>query len=152
MLEADFSAMLADLGLMLERASNPLPVLTRIGASEVENVRARIKQSKLSPWGDNWAPWATSTAKERARKGNAEQGLLWDTGDLLDSINAVANIYGPGHGTLDVGSDLDYAGYLQDGTEKMPARPYLGWNEATLAFYEAMMVGFVEFGTETALL
>lgn len=152
MLEANLTAALEQLGLMMQRAANPLPVLTRIGASEVENVKARIKSTKTSPFGDAWAPWRPGTAKERQRKGNASQGLLWDTGDLLDSIRAVANVYGPGHGTLDVGSDMSYAGFLQDGTRKMVAREYLGWNEATFAVYEMMLVGWMEFGTETALL
>ncbi len=150
MLEANFTAALEQVGLMLARAADPLPVLTRIGASEVENVKARIKDSKTSPWGDSWAPWAPSTAAHRQRKGNADLGLLFDEGDLYASIRAVANVYGPGHGTLDVGSDLAYAGFLQDGTEKMVARQYLGWNEATFPFYELMLAGFIEFGTETA--
>ena len=148
MLEANLTAALEQVGLMLKRASNPLPVLTRIGASEVENVKARIRSSKISPWGDSWAPWAPSTARERQRKGNAEQGLLFDTGALLDSIHAVANVYGSGHGTLDVGTSLDYAGFLQDGTEKMVARKYLGWNETVFPFYELMLAGFIEHGTE----
>ena len=152
MLEANLTAALEQIGLMLERSANPLPALTRIGASEVENVRARIKSSKTSPWGDAWAPWRPGTAKERERKGNASQGLLWDSGDLLASIHAVANVYGPGHGTLDVGSDVSYAGFLQDGTEKMVAREYLGWNEATFPFYEQMLTGFIAFGSETAQL
>ena len=155
MLEVSLTEVLEQIGLMLQRAANPLPVLTRIGASEVENIRAAITTDKTSPWGDAvapWAPWAPSTAKERTRKGNADQGLLWDSGALLESIRAVANVYGPGHGTLDVGSDLDYAVFLQDGTEQMPARKYLGWNEHTFPFYELMLVGWMEFGSEMALL
>jgi hypothetical protein len=150
MLEANFTAALEQVGLMLARAANPLPAITRIGASEAENVKARIKSSKRTPWGNNWAPWAPSTAKERQRKGNTDLGLLFDEGDLYNSIRAVANVYGPGHATLDIGSDLSYAGFLQDGTEKMAARQYLGWNPAVFPFYELMLDGFIEFGNETA--
>jgi phage gpG-like protein len=153
MLEVSLTEALEQIGLMLERAADPLPVLTRIGASEVENVRAAITQDKTSPWGDDWAPWAPSTAAHRERKGNADQGLLWDEGDLLRSIRAETHMYGDvGYSTLDVGSDLDYAVFLQDGTDRMPARKYLGWNEHTFAFYELMLMGWMEFGSEMALL
>ena len=153
MLEVSLTEALEQLGLMLQRADNPLPVLTRIGASEVENIRAAITTDKTSPWGDAWAPWAESTAEHRERKGNAGQGLLWDEGDLLRSIRAETHMYGDvGYATLDVGSDLDYAVFLQDGTEHMPARKYLGWNEHAFVFYELMLMGWMEFGNETALL
>lgn len=151
MLEANFADVLNEIGLMLARSRNPLPILSRIGASEVENVRERIRSEKDSPFGEPWAPWAPSTAKARERKGNAARGLLFDDGDLLRSIHAEANVYGPGHGTLDIGSDLDYAIFLQDGTEFMPARPYLGWNEHTFPFYELMLSDWIEFGTSRAL-
>jgi len=146
MLEADLSLILNEIGLMLERSHNLQPVLARIGASEVENVRERIQSEKDSPWGDPWEPWAPSTAQHRRHKGNDALGLLFDEGDLLRSIRAETHLYGP-HGTLDIGSDLDYALYLQDGTEYMPARPFLGWNNHTFPFYELMLAEWVEFGT-----
>ena len=156
MLEVSLTEAIEQIGLMLKRAANPLPVLTRIGASEVENVRALITNDKTSPWGDAsepWAPWAPSTAAYRERKGNADQGLLWDDGDLLRSIRAETHMYGDvGYGTLEVGSDLDYAVFLQDGTDRMPARKYLGWNEAIFPIYELMLMGWMEFGSETAFL
>ena len=151
MLSIDVNEALAGIDMMLRRAADPLPVLSRIGASEVENVRARIRGSKTSPWGDNWAPWAPSTRAHREHKGNADQGLLWDDGDLLKSIRYDAQVgayLGGSLGVLEVGSDMSYAGYLQDGTSKMPARPFLGWNPATFAYYEAMLAGWIEFGNE----
>ena len=147
MLEINLAQALNDIGQMIARSRNPQPVLGRIGASEVENVRERIQSEKDSPWGNPWEPWATSTAKSRRLKGNDALGLLFDEGDLFRSIRAETHVYGTGHGTLDIGSDLDYALYLQDGTEYMPARPFLGWNDHTFPFYELMMAGWVEFGT-----
>lgn len=145
MIEIDAEQALMELGAMVARAANLAPVLEIIGQSEVENTRARIQQSKTNPWGGDWAPWAESTEASRQRKGNAGQGLLWDDGDLLDSIHFKVDAM-EGVGWVDIGSDLDYALYLQDGTEKMPARPFLGWNDAPLAFYEAMMANYVQTG------
>ena len=147
MLEINLAQALNDIGQMIARSRNPQPVLGRIGASEVENVRERIQSEKDSPWGNPWEPWAPSTAQHRCHKGNDALGLLFDDGDLFRSIRAETHVYGPGHGTLDIGSDLDYALYLQDGTEYMPARPFLGWNDHTFPFYELMLADWVEFGT-----
>ena len=147
MLEIDLAPALAEIGTILARAADPLPVLSRIGASEVENVRGRIRQTKRNPWGADWAPWAPSTAQHREHKGNAAQGLLWDEGDLIESIR-----YAVQYGTVDIGSDLDYAPYLQFGTQDMPARPFLGWNPSTFPFYEAMLGGWLEHGDERAYL
>ena len=144
--EINVEQVLAELGAMVARAQFPSPVLEIIGKSEVENVRARIQQSKINPWGGDWAPWAASTADYRTNKGNAGQGLLWDDGDLLESIrfsvDAMEHV-----GWVDIGSDLDYAAYLQNGTEDMPAREFLGWNDAALPFYEGLLVNYIETGT-----
>jgi len=144
--EVNVEQALSELGAMVARAQFPGPVLEIIGKSEVKNVRARIQQSKINPWGGDWAPWAASTADYRTHKGNAGQGLLWDDGDLLESIrfsvDAMEHV-----GWVDIGSDLDYAAYLQDGTEDMPAREFLGWNDAALPFYEGLWLNYIETGT-----
>ena len=141
MLEIDLEQALNEIGLYIERLHNPVPFLIGIGKIEVENVKKRIEDTKLSPDGENWLPWADSTAKARERKGNAEQGLLWDRGDLLNSIHAQVD-----GEVLEVGSDLDFASYLQLGTEKMPARPFLGWNEASFPLYQILLAHFIETG------
>ncbi len=152
MLSADFTQALAEVGGMLARAENLQPVLARIGASEVENVRARIQTGKTSPWGDAWAPWAPSTREHRERKGNADLGLLLDEGDLLKSIRYETLLNVESLSVVDIGSDLPYAGFLQDGTEDMPARKYLGWNDATFPVYEQLLLGWIALGDERALL
>lgn len=149
MLSIDVNEALAGIDMMLRRAADPLPVLGVIGAREAENARARIRDSKTSPWGGSWAPWAPSTRAHREHKGNADQGLLWDEGDLLKSIRYDAQtgrFLAGSLGTVEIGSDMAYAGYLQDGTSKMPARPFLGWNPATFPFYELLLANWVEHG------
>ena len=142
----DASTALRDIGAMLERSLAIEPVLAMIGKLEVENVKARIQQSKLNPWGGDWAPWAAWTAEDRAKKGNAEQGLLWDTGALLDSIHfSVDSLRSMSF--VDIGSDLYYALDLQEGTAIMPAREFLGWNDEDALFYERILYNYIETGT-----
>ncbi len=144
--EVNVEQALTELGAIVARTQFLGPVLEIIGQSEVENTKARIQQTKINPWGGDWAPWAPSTAAHRMRKGNAERGLLWDEGDLLDSIHFTVDT-AEHVDWVDIGSDLDYAPYLQDGTENMPAREFLGWNDAVLPFYEGLLLNYIETGT-----
>ena len=141
MIEMDAELALAELNAIVARAALPGPVLELIGHSEVENARGRIQQTKVNPWGGDWASWADSTAYSRERKGTAGQGLLWDRGDLLESIHFA--IMGE---SVEIGSDLEIARYLQDGTERMPARPFLGWAEPVLPFYEQLWINYLQTG------
>ena len=141
MIEMDAELVLAELNAIVARAASAGLVLELIGQSEVDNARGRIQQTKVNPWGGDWAPWADSTAYSRERKGTAGQGLLWDRGDLLDSIHFA--ITGE---SVEIGSDLDYARYLQEGTESMPARPFLGWAEHALPFYEQLWINYLQTG------
>ena len=141
MIEVDAQLVMDELGAIMARAAAPGPVLEIIGQSEVDNAKARITATKLNPWGGDWEAWATSTRKHRERKGNTGLGLLWDEGDLLDSIHFL--VEGP---SVAIGSDLDYARYLQEGTEAMPAREFLGWSPDMLPFYEQLFATYIQTG------
>lgn len=113
----------------LERLPNRIKrgvntALKKYGDMERMNTRNRIVQRKTGPLGSRWTPWAFSTLQSRIRKGNAAQGLLYDTGDLWRSVN----FYVVGN-TLHLGSTVDYAKYLQYGTRNMPARPIVGFDK-----------------------
>ena len=115
------------IGDIRKKLEKPRDMLREIGDIIVEDIKNRIVRTKQepeneAPWAP-WAPWAPSTAKGRERKGNAALGLLFDSGNLLNSIKA--QIVGS-HNTLQIGTNVPYAKYLQEGTEKMPARPFLG--------------------------
>lgn len=116
--------------------------LVELGEMLVKSVQDRIRETKLTPNGEEFEMWAESTARYRERKGNDGQGILWDTGKLLDSIEFEVDGY-----TLHVGTPVDYAKYLQHGTETMPARPFVGFSEQDLAQIEAMAAKFMEVGT-----
>ena len=98
--------------------------LQRIGQMQVDTAKQRITQTKTGPDGQPWAAWSMATQKERRRQGNASRGLLWRTGALLQSIQFTIE-----NNVLRVFSDVPYAHFLQFGTPKMPARPFLGFSD-----------------------
>lgn len=111
----------------LTRKLNDKNMMQEVGDIIVEDIRHRIAVTKTDPNDKPWAPWAPSTAKARERKGNAALGLLFDSGNLLRSITAEVKNHGSKGGvSVYIGSNVKYAGWLNDGTEKMPARPFLG--------------------------
>lgn len=141
MLRMDARAALAELRAILRRIQRPTPVLSAIGALQVERVQQRIRSSKTSPDLAPWSPWRDSTRAYRERKGNAGQGLLWDEGTLLESVSAETFVNG-----VRIGVEPFYGQFLQEGTAKMDARPFLGWAPNDDATTERLMVQYLETG------
>lgn len=143
MMTIDSAQVLAELGVLQHRLSSPMALLQEIGTVQQEKTQARIRDTKDTPWGAAWAPWQAVTAYERFEKGNAEQGLLWDSGALLDSIHYELDPF-----SVTIGTDLDYAPDLQDGTDRMAARPFLGWEDVDIPEMEdlAMIYFYEGFG------
>ena len=99
-----------------------------LGRVEKQAVEQRIRDLKRTDGGTPWATWRPSTRRARIRKGNAHQGLLWDSGLLLQSVYSRITSRGPGRKTLHIGVSgpaARYGRYLQHGTESMVARPFL---------------------------
>lgn len=135
--EVNFSELIDGMAAIAGRIADPAPFLAIVGTEQALAAKERIKDTKVDPWLGKWEPWAESTAQHREKKGNASRGLLWDEGDLLASIRFETTSH-----EVTIGSDLEYAEYLQDGTPKMPARPFLGWSQDTLSGYEVMAALF----------
>lgn len=90
----------------------------------VENqTKRRIAVEKRSPDG---AAWPTLSASTVSQKGT--DNILVDTGRLLGSISHVASAF-----EAIVGTSVFYAGFLQDGTRKMPARTFMGISAENMA-------------------
>ena len=112
---------------LVEKLENPQPLLDRIGQHLVATTQARIRTTKTGPDDRPWAPWAEATRNARAKDGSTVFGLLYKSGSLFNSIN-----YRVAGDSVTVSSDptlAPYAGYLQNGTPRMPARPFLGISE-----------------------
>lgn len=87
--------------------SNCMSAMERIAEAYVESVQYQMLYGYHTPHG---------------KDGHTE---ILESGDLFDSIQAVShkvsqNIYG-----VRVGSDLNYAGHVHDGTRKLVGRPYI---------------------------
>lgn len=79
--------------------------------------------------GSRWPPLAASTIREKARLGYGAMPPLWRTGAMAASLaekGAPGNILAAGPASLVVGTSIDYAGFHQQGTSKMPARQIVG--------------------------
>ncbi|MGZ3325703.1 MAG: phage virion morphogenesis protein [Xanthobacteraceae bacterium] len=118
---------------------NMSPWMQTVAQSAQASVQQRIRNTKIDPDNTPWSPWRPSTEKHRIKKGNANQGLLWDSGSLLNSIQGQADRDG-----VSVGTGVSYAGYLQDGTERMAARPFMGWTDGDVTKMEFSAVVFLE--------
>lgn len=103
-----------------------------------QDIKNRIKVTKTTPDNIPWAPWSASTLRARTKKGNASTGLLFDSGKLFNSIKATSGIQ-----TFSVGTDVKYAPYLNNGTNKMVARRFMGISpqakESMLALIETKL-------------
>lgn len=135
----DMDAAVIELNLIVARLANPQPMLQAIGDWQAEKVRERIRTGKVDPWNSEWAPWRPRTQAAREKKGNTAQGLLWDSGKLLGSITVESGI-----NQVVIGTPLDYAAYLQDGTGKMAERAFMGWNDEDFAVAELFGVAYLE--------
>jgi phage gpG-like protein len=99
----------------------------KVGALFLADVRRKIRLTKVGPDDVKWAPWAPSTATARAKKGNAALGLLFDSGSLYNSFVLDEEQKG-----FQLYSTSPYFGFLQQGTDKMPARPMLGMSKSVI--------------------
>lgn len=129
---------LVQLGGLLARMTNMQPVMTEIGAREVYSIQERIIETKEDPDGHAWAAWRPFTRSQREAKGNADKGLLWDSGTLLRSIAAT-----PSHAGVIIGTSIPYANDLQFGVGMAP-RPFIGWSEEGKSVAEHSVVRYLE--------
>jgi phage gpG-like protein len=139
MLTFNIDGAIARVDGMLARMANMQPVMAQIGDEQASRIMLRIVQTKQDPDGNAWDAWKPSTQAHREAKGNAGQGLLWDEGTLLHSVTMAANPFG-----VTIGESTSYAGYLQDGTPNMAARPSVGWGAEDKVLAEHQVVRYLE--------
>jgi phage gpG-like protein len=113
--------------------------MDRIGTYAGNKALLAIMDEKDDPEGRAWSEWTATTRESREKKGNANLGLLWDGGTLLASIRVQAGLR-----NVTVSSDRPYARFLQDGTSKMAARPFLGWSDEDIEYAEQLIALHVQ--------
>lgn len=123
----------------IAQLQNKRSVLKKIADQEVKETRQRIRTTKVSPDGIPWAPWRPSTLRHRIRRGTTGGGLLYETGKLWRSITGV--VYKT---RISVRARKIYATYLQHGTNRMVARPFLGFSERSKTRIKNLLKVFVK--------
>ena len=126
---------LKDLNDFVKQLNNPKDFLKEVGEIIVEDIKHRIVSTKLDPEDQPWAPWAESTRKARQNDGTAALGLLFQSGNLAQSINYRFT----SKNNVQIGTSNKYAGYLNDGTDNMPARPFMGLSKRSIAGIEELL-------------
>jgi phage gpG-like protein len=137
-LSIDANVALVELRGIAHRAANHQPVLRQIGQWQASKVMLGIMSEKDDPEGRPWAEWMPSTREQREKKGTANLGLLWDRGTLLGSITVQTGLH-----QVDIGTRMEEGAYLQHGTNRMEARPWLGWSDGDMNEAEQMFCNFL---------
>lgn len=115
----------------------PKEAMKQMGEKAVRDTQTRIRSTKVSPDGQPWQPWSMATQRQYARRGHGGS-LLFHTGALNNSIQ-----YRLSEHTLTVYSNVGYAKYLQFGTSKMPARPFMGWTQQDVNTLKQILKGLI---------
>ena len=77
--------------------------------------------------GQGWAEWAPSYSPYAESR---NKGILWRTGALHAGATSEGSLFQTAHMVVWTGADAPYYwGFHQDGTSKMPARPFLGLDD-----------------------
>ncbi len=146
MITIDLAQVMAEMDLLISRTSRPFALLTRIGGEEAVKAKKRIEDTKTDPMGDGWLPWRPGTERIREKKGNADLGQLWDSGELKNSIYFDVAADG-----VAIGTDNIIGLYQQDGTYGVGVgpygfhvnpRPFLGWEPDAADVYESMALQY----------
>lgn len=87
--------------------NNCVRAMERIGEAYVESVQYQMLYGYNTPHG---------------KDGHTE---ILESGDLFDSIEAISHKVSQNTYGVWVGSDMDYAGHVHDGTRKLVGRPYI---------------------------
>ena len=124
---------------MESKTKNPRPFLEDVARHEIYAAQKRIRQRKVTPDGSAWKPWAPSTRKQRIKEGTAARGILYRTGLLARSFKSRVN-----KKYMAIWNSANYSTYLQYGTPKMPARPYLGWGRQARNYVERAIVKYLK--------
>lgn len=118
------------------------PVMGGIGGILQSSTRERIRRDKTEPDGTPWEGWSKRTIKARTdTKGKVRGSLLVHLGmqgGLLGSITYQAQ-----QDSVLVGTPLFYGKFLQQGTDNMPKRPFLGLSQQDYQDIDDLLADFL---------
>jgi phage gpG-like protein len=122
------------LGAVVQKlgAFNETAAVDEASALLLNKIRTRF----LSQVDPNGQPWIVSKAALIREKLGIGGGTLYDTGNLFHSLQ----LYSISPNERAIGTDVPYAGYLNDGTVKMPAREFMGLSDVDVSLAESVVV------------
>jgi phage gpG-like protein len=138
---------------LTNKLGNLKPVMSSIGEYMLGEVRGRF-DSETDPIGKPWAKLAEATIADktrrqrsgqtrgggsRARVNAAPNAILKSSFLLRDTIAYKASPF-----EVRVGTPQKYGVHHQYGTARMPARPFLGYNDSDLKEIESIVVDALE--------
>lgn len=127
----------------IARLENKTPFLNDVAKLLKAKAVNRITTTKIDPYGKAWPQWAVATARARAKRGTAGRGLLYESGRLSNGITAEVQ----GNQAIVGVQGVPYASFLQNGTNKMPARKFLGISQQDEVQIKTMLVKYLK-GTQ----
>lgn len=135
------NALAAQLHQLAGRVGRPRPLLERM-RTVIAQGEAKAFESSGTSIGESWPPAVEPDRKLTSRllvaTGRLRSSLTTHGGDAEQTIRGTALYYG---------TNVPYAGYLQHGTGRMAARPFLGVSRDTA---RALMVLVDEYTTREA--
>ncbi|WP_304333729.1 phage virion morphogenesis protein [Conchiformibius steedae] len=141
-IQADFAPIAARLNRLSVQLGNLRPVMGGIGGILAESTAARIRESKTAPDGSPWAEWTERTRAMRTRKdGTVSGSLLLQSGMQGGLLRTIT--YEASQDSVVVGSGKHYAAYLQQGTRRMVARPFLGLSAQDYRDIDELLADFL---------
>jgi phage gpG-like protein len=145
---------------MLEFEWHPEPIVVAedvdLLAAQLNDMSAPLKASmipvigavenRFEEEGPGWAQWAESYAARAAETNQG--GILWRYGDLVEGATSVDSYLVTDHEIVWTGADAPpYWIFHQEGTSKMPARPFIGLDDQAeneiVAIFGAWMDGAI---------
>lgn len=144
---------------MLEFDWHPEPLVVAddidLLAEQLDNMSVPLHESmipvlgaveqRFEDEGPGWAEWAENYAETA---GSTNVGILWKSGDLVEGATSAGSYLVTNHEIIWTGGDAPpYWIFHQEGTVKMPARPFIGLDDQAeneiVAIFAAWMDGAV---------
>lgn len=114
---------------------------------KIEGVaQAAVADNFAGEWdgASGWAPLAESTQEDRVRRGySAAHPILQRTGELASTIDYRHDL-GADDAAVEIEPRADYAAFHQEGTSKMPARPFVALSERDQERIGEDIIAFLE--------
>lgn len=117
--EVSMAPLLQAVAHALSQAQHPRSLMQNIGGALVQNINLRFTE-RVDPDGHAWLPLSPKTLAMKAKAGKSTLLMLYNEGEMQDSI-----AYNAGDDWVEVGTAMRYGAYHETGTRHMPRRSFL---------------------------